>query len=265
MTITYLGIFTSTGKPHFTYAALDDDRRVLALGQGGLADVLAYAAGLAEARIGISAPTHLSDGRMAQPDVRSRFHPKPPGRLFRLRVADYELVCRGVNTPAVPAARGDCSRWLLNGLELVEQLAGMGYEPHPGEDSARQWLETPAEGVFAALLGLPSFAGGTLESRLQRQLCLRRGGVVLPDPMDFFEEVSAHRLLNGILPMEKIHSAAELDALAAAFTAWLSVHNPSGLMTLGDEDEALIWLPKSEFFQNPPKAPDRQLHLFGEK
>ena len=97
--------------------------------------------------------------------------------------------------------------------------------------------------------------------QVQRQLALHRCRVHLPDPMDFFEEVTPHRLLNGILPTRMIHSAAELNALAAAYTAWLTFHNPAGVMAIGDPAEALCWLPASDFFHNPPPSPGRRMDL----
>lgn len=260
MSTTFLGILSIHARPPFTYAALDDDRRVVALGQGSLADVLAFAAGFDSARVGIGTPARPANGCLADPAGRARFDPSPPSRLAYLRVADYEMIRRGVGAPVRVAAEGS-PRWVQRSLALVEQLAAAGFAAHPAEDAPRQWLETPAEGVFAALLGMPSFACGTLESRLQRQLALHRCRVHLPDPMDFFEEVTPHRLLNGILPTRMIHSAAELNALAAAYTAWLTVHNPAGVMAIGDPAEALCWLPASDFFHNPPPSPGQRMDL----
>ncbi len=43
----------------------------------------------------------------------------------------------------------------------------------------------------------------------------------IKDPMEFFEEITRHRLLKGVLPEEFIYSAEELDAMVAAFTAYM--------------------------------------------
>ena len=40
--------------------------------------------------------------------------------------------------------------------------------------------------------------------------------------MEFFEEVTRHRLRHGILPLEKLYTPGELDALTAAYLAWLA-------------------------------------------
>jgi predicted RNase H-like nuclease len=67
----------------------------------------------------------------------------------------------------------------------------------------------------------------------------------IKDPMEFFEEITRHRLMKGVLPMEFIYSAEELDALVAAFTAYLTVNQPSEVVWIGDKEEGQIVLPVS--------------------
>jgi hypothetical protein len=86
---------------------------------------------------------------------------------------------------------------------------------------------TDAQKCFLALCGNELFARRTLEGRIQRALILYDEGLQIPDPMDFFEEITRHKLLRGILPLENIHTSKELDALVAAYMAWMTVHRPN--------------------------------------
>ncbi len=44
--------------------------------------------------------------------------------------------------------------------------------------------------------------------------------------MEFFEEITRHKLLQGVLPSEYIHSSRQLDALMMAYISWMA-GNPS--------------------------------------
>jgi hypothetical protein len=68
-------------------------------------------------------------------------------------------------------------------------------------------------------------------------------GLGIPDPMMFFEEVTRHWLRQGVLPLKNIYAAAELDALAAAYTAWQAGLHPDQICHLGDPREGEIFLP----------------------
>ena len=59
------------------------------------------------------------------------------------------------------------------------------------------------------------------EQILDIQLALYEADIDVPDAMRLFEEITRHRILNGILPTETLYSSQELDALIAAYTAWL--------------------------------------------
>jgi predicted RNase H-like nuclease len=87
------------------------------------------------------------------------------------------------------------------------------------------------------------FPKHTLEGRIQRQLILHALNINVPDAMLFFEEITRHRLLNGILPSENLYSPGELDALVAAYTAWLAANQPDKVCLVGDPHEGQIVLP----------------------
>jgi predicted RNase H-like nuclease len=83
----------------------------------------------------------------------------------------------------------------------------------------------------------------SLEGRLQRQLALHSRTMAVPDPMRIFEEITRFRLMQGILPLEKLHTYHELEALVAAYTAWAAAKKPDEVTLLGDTEEGQIVLP----------------------
>lgn len=251
--IIYLGIDLAPGRRPFAFAALDADLRVLALGQGGLEDVLAYATGLAESVAGLGAPTRPNNGLMGQAEFRAACSPPPAeGHFCDLRAAEYDLIQRGVSLARTPAHAESAPTWIKRGFGLRQRLEELDYRPYPTDDAPRQWLEAQAEAGYWALLGQEPFAYGTLEGRLQRQLALHENGLPVSDPMNFFEEITRHRLLKGILPTRNIYSAAELGALMVAYITWLAVNTPGRVLAAGDPQEGQIYLPTPE--AAPPHA-----------
>ena len=100
----------------------------------------------------------------------------------------------------------------------------------------------PLEGMYKNNYRAPL----SLEGRLQRQLALHERRVAVYDPMRIFEEFTRFRLLSGILPLGDLHSPGELDALVAAYTAWLAAKQPGSVTLLGDPDEGQVILPVAE-------------------
>jgi len=104
-------------------------------------------------------------------------------------------------------------------------------------------LETHPHAAFCALLGQIPLSKPTLEGRLQRQIALYEQGIDMKDPMEFFEEITRHKLLHGSFPMELVYSAEELDAMMAAYMAFCVVNCPQETILIGDQQEGQIALP----------------------
>jgi predicted RNase H-like nuclease len=64
--------------------------------------------------------------------------------------------------------------------------------------------------------------------------------------MLYFEEITRRRILKGVLPVENLLNPNELDALVAAYTAWLAATHPDQVSVLGDKVEGQIVLPTPE-------------------
>lgn len=239
-----LGIGPGGGRKPFTFAALDEKKRLLAVSSGPLEDVLAFTAGQNHALAAVCSPRRPNQGQMTLVDVRLHLDPIPqPGRWTGYRVAEYELRHKGISVLPTPADEGTAPAWIRSGYELYRRLESLGYRVYPSPGEARQDVETHPGTVFQALLGRPPYQRETLEGRLQRQLILYECDVDLADPMEFFEEVTPHRLLHGALPLKNIYTPAELDALAAAYLAWLADTQPEKVELLGLREEGQIVVP----------------------
>jgi hypothetical protein len=160
-----------------------------------------------------------------------------------MRVAEYEARLRGLSVPRTPASIEDCPGWMRCGFNLYESLSSLEYNPFPTDGSPREWLESQAEIFFYALLGAIPFEANSLEGRIQRQLVLYNRELPVSDPMKFFEEVTRYRLLHSILPVDKIYSPPELNALGMAYMGWLSINEPQSITHLGEAVEGQITLP----------------------
>lgn len=238
---TYLGIDPGGGRPPFTYAALDADLHLLALGKGRLADVLAFAAGQGRALVAINAPPQPAAVLDPQPSLTGMSaSPAPAGQ----RPAERQVRERGWPIYRTPPRLDEAPPWMRRGFALYQRLYDLGYHPYPQPEAARQWLEVPAEAAFTALLGQPLLPAHHLEGRWQRQILLADAGLGIQDPMRFFEEITRHRLRRGQLPLHLIYAPGELNALVAAFTAWLIAHHPDRVLILGDPESGQVVLPQ---------------------
>jgi hypothetical protein len=241
---TFVGIDPTAGQKPFAYAALDHDLKLLALGQGSLDDVLAFAAGQRQAFIAVSSPRRPNCGVMARPEVRQNLIPPPhPGRWISFRMAEYQLRQRNLSAPQTPSQEEACPNWMQVGFHLYRRLESLGYQAYPCDGAERQTLEVYPHASYAVLLGVTPFPKYSLEGRVQRQLALHDQKINLPDPMRFFEEITRHRLMKGVLPTENLYTAGELDALVGAYTAWLAATHPENVLLVGDSDEGQIALP----------------------
>ncbi len=247
---TFIGIDPTAGRRPFVFAALDDELHLLALGQGEMDDVLAFVAGQRQAAVAVCAPRQLNQRVMQRDEVRQQLSPPPrPGRWTNFRLAEYLLRLHNIHIPRTPSREKECPNWMRMGITLFKRLDGLGYQAYPSQDNQHISIEVYPHASFTALLGVTPFPKYTLEGRLQRQLILYELKIHISDPMRFFEEITRHRLLNGMLADDSIYSAGELDALVAAYTAWKTVMSPEEVSWVGDASEGQIILPVNELKQ----------------
>lgn len=245
--MTFIGVDPTAGQRPFSYAALDNERQLLAIGQGSLEDVLAFVAGQHQSLVSVCAPRQPNLGIMARTEVRDRLSPPPrPGRWTNFRLAEYILCQHNITVPQTRAEVEKCPNWMKMGFIVHKRLDKLGYQVYPSPDNQRQIIEVYPHACFTTLLEAIPLPKHSLEGRIQRQLVLYDQNINLPDPMRLFEEITRHRLLQGILPVDELYSPGELDALAGAYTAWLAATSPDKITLIGDPDEGQITLPVPE-------------------
>jgi predicted nuclease with RNAse H fold len=242
----YLGIDPTAGRRPGTLAALDDDLRVVHLGSMAVDDMIGFIEAHPGAVVAIDAPQSPNRGLMRRPDVRRKFGLPPRGRTFaQWKVCEYELRRRNLRIYSTPSEPSAAPSWMRSGFALFKRLANLGFdffrigEPPP----EKLMIEVHPHACFAVLLGHRPLLKANLEGRLQRQMVLYLEGIDLRNPVHTLEELTRQHLLSGSLPLDGLHNHDELDALAAAFTAYLVQQKPSRVCQVGDAQEGLITLP----------------------
>jgi hypothetical protein len=228
----------------FVYAALDDEKQLIAIGHGDQNEVLAYLGGQQAAHITINAPRRPNMDIVNNAITYQEELPfEKPAHHTNARLCEVLLREKGFKMPYTPDKVKSCRVWMRRGFDLYRRLAGFGYEPFPNEEGSRHSLEIHTDAVFWHLLDGKTPLPDSLEGRLQRQLILYDQELPVPDAMDFFLEITRHKLIHGDLPDEEIYSMEELNALTGAFIAWQAAHHPEKIELLGDSEEGQIALP----------------------
>ncbi len=237
-----IGIDTTSGRRPFTYAAVDHDLNLIELAELELEDVVSFLKRQKSAIVAINAPSHVNAG-LVRKKLERQSLTSHQIRGVDIRIAEFELRERGIAISGTASRELLCPEWIQVGFSLYKKLSKIGYKSYPDQDGSYQYLETHPHACFMVLLGRSPLPKPTLEGRLQRELILFEHGVRIRDPMNFFEEITRHKLMNGIFPLELVYYPNQLDALVAAYTAWLAAKKPVELSRLGNKQEGFITLP----------------------
>ena len=244
----HLGIDPTAGRSPFTWAALDERGQLVCLEEGGLEEVLRFTEEKKPLFVAINAPSGLNRGLVRTRLARETQTINPRGA--DLRLCEYELRERGIQVPPTPSRKEICPTWIQMGLNLHLDLEKRGYLTFNKTSTGHQRLEVNTHAIFCVLLQQVPLPKPTLEGRIQRQLVLHESGEGILDPMDYFEEITRHKILRGSLPMDSVYASHELDALAAAFVAWSVKRDPENVTIVGDNDEGEIIIPVKELREN---------------
>ncbi len=240
----YIGVDLISGRKALTYVALDHDLNLVAFADAKVEETLSFLAGQKSAMVAINAPSSVNHG-VVKKDFRTESFTSHSMRSIEMRVAEYELRQRGIAVRGTDVKESLCTAGVRAGFAFYKKLSKLGFEAYPEDDSPHQWLETNSYACFCVLLGVHPLPKSTLEGRLQRELLLYELGLRIRDPMIFFEEITRHKLMNGLLPFELVHSSSQLDAMVAAYTAWQVMQKPADVIRLGHRLEGFITLPVS--------------------
>jgi hypothetical protein len=242
---SYAGVDPTAGRHPFTFAAVDQERHLVALSAGDEDQLFSFLAEHNVSIVAVNAPPRPNIGLVRK---KLELQNVAPGQLrgSDMRLAESELRERGISISPTPARVDACPTWMQMGFGLYRRLEAAGYKPYPSEKNSLQWLETHPHAAFCALLGQLPLPKPNLEGRLQRQIALYEQGLGIKDPMGFFEEITRHKLLHGILPVEFIYASEQLDTLMAAYLAYCVDNCPQEVTLIGDDREGQIALPVAD-------------------
>ena len=222
----YLGISQLGQRLSFCIASLDGNLRLTALQEGSLEEALTLCQTPEAAVVTLNFARQPGQSLLHTINLKQTGRGRPPSQEANMRLCEMVLRRHGIKSPSTPSELERCSLAAQQGFIVARRLLEDGFQTGPLAESPRQLLETYAEAVYRFLLGAPLLNPRTLEGRIQRQLLLFEQGLRIADPMDFFEEITRHRLMQGNLPLNILYSLPELDALTAAYMAWRSYTRP---------------------------------------
>jgi hypothetical protein len=244
----FVGIDPTSGRNAFTYAALDKDLNLLALSDGGIDDLELFLTGQNTAVVAVNSPSGVNKGLVRKKIVREMISPHQV-RGVEMRLGEFELREHGIVVAGTPASAANCPAWIQLGFEIYKKLEILGFKKYPQKNSPHQYMEIHPHASFCVLAEKIPLSKPSLEGRLQRHLILFEQGIRISDPMEFFEETTRYKIARGIWPMELLYLPEQLDALIAAFTAFLAATRPEKVMVVGDAKEGNIVLPATELME----------------
>jgi hypothetical protein len=243
--MSFIGIDPTPGMKAVAYAAIDGNLKPEAIGQGSLEETLAFVGGRQYAYVAISAPPRPNMGVLVDPASTDQYSlPLKAGSLSDMRVGEYQLIQRGLPVYQTPAKKLGAKSWMQAAFKMYDRLLALGYVFFPNEGSTKQLMETFPEACYHLWLSGKTLDRRSIEGQIQRQIVLFDFGLEINEPMEYFQEITRHRILNGLLPQGLVYGTSELEALAAAYTAWLAVNRPQEVEWVGDKDEGQIVIPK---------------------
>jgi predicted nuclease with RNAse H fold len=239
----FIGIDATVGKRPATIAILNTALRILHCGDVSTTDLVDVIAEYPNAVCGVDAPIEHSRSLLADRSIRQRFGLDPKLKNYNTyRVCEYELRRRGIHSYKTPVERQKAPSWMQESWRLYDRLHEAGFVIYPNIGS-RVMFETYPHAAYTMLLKHRPFAKDTLEGRIQRQLILYKEGVEVSDPMLVFEEWTRHQFLTGQLRTDNLFDHDALDALAAAYTAFLVYREPQNVTAIGESLDGQIVVP----------------------
>ncbi|NIS82506.1 MAG: DUF429 domain-containing protein [Anaerolineales bacterium] len=253
--IVYVGIDPKAGARPIEFAAMDKQKRVIVLDRNNVETVLAYITGLGAAMVAIAAPQSPNQGLMRKSAIRRRYKLRSDGHTWtKWRVCEYELRRRNIRLHNTPDTLEAAPRWVQNGFLFYRRLSEMGFQAYShGKEFDRQtYFEVSPHACYSVLLERRPLLKRTLEGRMQRQLFLYLEGLDVANPLYVLEEITRYHLLTGNLPLEGLYESDPLDALVAAYTAFLAGEEPERVCQVGEKVEGLITVPVGELLDFYP-------------
>jgi len=239
----YIGIDPTAGGRLHTLAVLDVRLKVARIEKVRFDALIEIIGEYPSVVVGIDAPIAPGKGLMADSDYRKRLGLDPKSTAYNnYRVCEYECRRRRINLYNTPRKAEDAPRWMQEGWRIYDALRKLDFVEYP-RSGARRLFETFPHGGFMTIIKRKPYSKSAVEGLLQRQMILFEEGIAVPDPMETLEEWTRHKVLAGDLSRGGLYDHDQLDALMAAYTAYLADQQPNEVCSIGDPVEGQIVLP----------------------
>jgi hypothetical protein len=234
----FAGIDVNSRPPYYTIIALTAARTILLDVSGNWEEIRTCLEPFNQITIAINSPIEANNGFLS---LSHRIKHKP-GKWPDIRLIEFDLEEYGAPIYHTPKKKSNLLAGQKYGFSLVAALNQTGFSEY-GENTLKSYVEVPSETAFWSIERKPLFEDISFIGRIQRQLLLLDLGLQVPDPMDFFEELTRFKLQTGNVPLEMVYELPRLNAFINAYTALQIQENPSGIAKLGYPQEGFIYLP----------------------
>ena len=118
--------------------------------------------------------------------------------------------------------------------EFKKKIGQTGFKTSFQEGQSKTVAGDKRAGLFSCPDRSKPFASTYAGRTPAARAILYEQGLQIRDPVEIFEEITRYKLVQGILPLEDIYSSKELDALMAAYVAWMAVNSPGQIVVTGE-------------------------------
>jgi hypothetical protein len=188
--------------------------------------------------IAINAPLSMNTGYLTQSNLPKQH----PGRWPNCRRIEFELAQLGAPVYFTPNDPRKMAASLSRGFTMSRQLIDLGYELFT-DQTEKSLIEVPADAAYWSIGQGEMLDQHQLLGRIQRQMILYELGFQVPDPMEFFEEITRYKIKMGNIPLDLVFNPQQLNARMAAYTAQQLWKNPERVAKLGYQQEGFLYLP----------------------
>jgi hypothetical protein len=235
---SFVGIEPLASSNGFAFVSLNDKLDLLAIGEGSSKDIFAYLAGQQASIVAIHAPAYLGSPHSKE---NQNFSSSPPASSYR--ACEFLLWQNKIPVIFTAATLKHLSAPARRGYQLFQTLLRFGFS-FPNQSPANKVLiETCPAACYHQLANTIPLPEDAFFGRLQRQLILYNFHLPVQDPMAFFEEITAYKVLMGSVSLKTILLPEELNAMVIAYTAWMFHHQPEKTAVWGESSEGTIILP----------------------
>jgi predicted nuclease with RNAse H fold len=230
--VNFIGV--DVHKERLTVANIDENLKIEFIDNMNTHELVDYVKGREVLIIAVDAPYKLNYGLMNNDQYRMALDSKLKGH-YNKKVSEFELSRKGINPFSTPGSMDEITgwkEWMSTGFNLYAELEQLGYKELSSNKPNNEMLgfiEVFPHACFTVLLEYIPSKKVTIEGLSERFNILENAG---------FKDVN--KMLNGSGKHEK---ADKLDALVAAYTAYLTYYG--SVTFIGDADEGQIVLPVS--------------------